>query len=64
MEDEEALKALAVLRQATDPVQHEVDHLLANGVVTSGVVVGGVLLAGHQLIGMEQLTVGSGSNLV
>ena len=64
MEDQEALQTGALVGQLPDPVQHEIDHLLADGVVTSGVVVGGVLLAGHQLIGVEQLTVGSSSNLV
>ena len=64
VEDEEPLQPLAVLCDATDLFQHEVDDLLADGVVTAGVVVGGVLLASHQLVGVKQLTVGAGSNLV
>ena len=63
VEDEEALKTSAGLRQLPDPVQDEVHDLLADGVVAAGVVVGGVLLAGHQLLGVEQLPVGPGPNL-
>ena len=64
MEDEEALQAGALVGQLADPVEDEVDDLLADGVVAAGVVVGGVLLAGDQLLGVEELAVGSGSDLV
>ncbi len=32
--------------------------------MTPGVIVGGILLPGHQLLRVEQLPVGPGSNLV
>ena len=64
MEDEEALQAGALVGQLADPVQDEVDDLLADGVVAAGVAVGGVLLAGDQLLGVEELAVGPGSDLV
>ena len=37
VEDEEALKAIAVIREAADLIHHNVDLLLSNGVVTAGV---------------------------
>ena len=64
MEDEESLEPGALVRQLPHPVQHQVDDLLADGVVTPRVVVGGVLLAGHQLLGVEQLAVRSSSDFV
>ena len=64
MEDEEALQTSALVRQLTESVEDEVDDLLADGVVAAGVVVGGVLLPRHQLLGMEQLPVGSGADLI
>ena len=53
------LEASAVVCQLADPVQHQVDDLLADGVVPASVVVRRVLLAGHQLLGVEQLAVGA-----
>ena len=64
MEDEEALQTGALVSQLADPVQDEVDDLLADGVVATGIVVGGVLLAGDELLGVEQLAVGAGADLV
>ena len=64
VEDNESLETGAVVRELADAVEGEVDNLLANGVVATGVVVGGVFLAGDQLLGVEQLTVGSGADLV
>ena len=64
MEDEEALQTGALVSQLADPVQDQVHDLLADGVVATGVVVGGVLLASHQLLGVEQLAVGAGADLI
>ena len=64
MEDQEALQPCALVGQLADPVQDQVDDLLADGVVAAGVVVGGVLLAGDQLLGVEQLAVGAGADLI
>ena len=47
-----------------DSVQHKVHNLLADGVVTPGVVVGRILLACDELLGVEQLPVGPGPDLV
>ena len=64
MEDEESLKASTHVSKLPDPVQHQVNDLLPNGVVPPGVVVGGVLLASDQLLRMKQLSVGSSSHLI
>ena len=64
VEDEESLEAGAVVGELADAIEDEVDDLLANGVVTAGVVVGGILLAGDDLLGMVQLAVGAGADLV
>lgn len=64
VEDEEALQTGALVGQLTDPVEDEVDDLLADGVVAAGVVVGGVLLASDELLGVEELTVGASADLV
>jgi len=64
VEDHEALEASAVVSQLADSVKDKVNHLLANGVVTTGVVVGSILLAGHELLGVVELSVGTGADLV
>lgn len=48
----------------TNSVHDIVDHLLANGVVTTGIVVGGILLTTDQQLGVEQVAVFTGSDLV
>merc|ERR1719183_919502 len=62
--DEETLQASAVVREFADSVQDKVNNFLANGVVTTSVVVGSVLFARDQLLGVVQLAVGTGANLV
>lgn len=54
MEDEETLEAGALLRLLPHPLEHDVDELLAHGVVAPGIVVGRVLLARDELLRMEQ----------
>ena len=63
MEDEETLETSALIGELSDSVEDEIDDLLTDGVVTSGVVVGGIFLAGDQLLGVEELSVGTGSDL-
>jgi hypothetical protein len=64
VEDHEALETSAVISQLADSVEDEVDHLLADGVVTTGVVVGSILLAGDELLRVVELSVGAGADLV
>ena len=64
MEDEESLKSSTLVSQFPDSVQDKVDNLFSDGVVATGVVVGRILLSGDQLFRVEQLAVGSGTDLV
>ena len=64
VEDEETLEPGALVCQLPHPVKNQVDDLLPDRVVASCVVVGRILLPGHQLLRMEELTVGSSSNLI
>merc|ERR1719398_677465 len=64
VEHEEALETGALVGKLTEAVEREVDDLLANGVVATSVVVGGILLAGDELLGVVELAVGAGADLV
>lgn len=50
--------------QFTDPVQDQVDNLLADGVMASGVIVGCIFLPGDQLLWVEELPVGPRAHFV
>ena len=62
--DHEALKTGAVVSQLTDAIKAEINDLLTDGVVTTSEIVGGIFLTGDQLLGMEQLAVSSGADLI
>jgi len=64
VEDQEALETGALVGELSDSVEAEIDDFFTNGVVTSGEVVGGVLLTGDELLGVEELSVGTGSDLI
>ena len=64
VEDEETLETSALIGELSDSIEAEIDDLLTDGVVTSGEVVGGILLTGDELLWVEQLSVGSGSDLI
>jgi len=64
VENEESLETGAVVSELSDSVQTEIDDFFTNGVVTSGEVVGGVFLSGDELFGVEELSVGTGSDFV
>jgi hypothetical protein len=64
VEDEEALETSALIGELADSVEAEIDDFLTNGVVTTGEVVGGIFLTGDQLLGVEELTVGTGADLI
>ena len=64
MEDEEALESWALIRQLADTIKDKIHNFFANGVVSSGIVVGSIFLASDQLFRMEELAIGSSSNLI
>merc|ERR1711934_972178 len=64
VEHEEALETGALVGELTEAVERKVDYLLANGVVATSVVVGCILLAGDELLGVVELAVGAGADLV
>ena len=64
MEDEESLKTCALIGELAEPVEHEVNNLSPNGVVTTSVVVGSIFLARDELLRMEQLAVCASAHLI
>jgi len=64
VEDEETLETSALIGELSDSVEAEINDLLTNGVVTTSEVVGGIFLTGDQLLGMEELSVGTGADFV
>ena len=63
-DSKEPLQPRAVVRQLTDPVEHEIDDLLADRVVPTSEVVRCILLTGDELLGVEELTVGACAHLI
>merc|ERR1711976_734749 len=64
LEDQEALETGTVVSELSDSVKAQVDDFSSDGVVSSGEVVGGIFLSGDQLLGVEQLSVGTGSDFI
>jgi len=64
VEDEESLETCALIGELSDSVKAEINDFLTNGVMSSGEVVGGIFLSGDELLWVEQLSVGSGSDLI
>ena len=64
MEDEESLESSTLVSQLSDSVQADIDNLLSDGVVTTSIVVSGILLSCDQLLRVEQLSVGSSTDLI
>jgi hypothetical protein len=58
------LKTGTIVSQLTDSVQGQIYDFFSNGVVTTGEVVRGIFLTGNKLFGVEQLSVGAGSDFV
>ena len=64
MKEKKSLKPCSLVSKLPDSVQHQVNNLLANGVVAPGIVVCGILLAIDELLRMEELAVGSTPGLI
>ncbi|KRY33679.1 hypothetical protein T01_6204 [Trichinella spiralis] len=56
MENQKALQTCAIISQSSYAIKHQVDNLLANGVVTTGIVVGRILFSVNQLLWMKKLS--------
>jgi len=64
VEDQETLETGTLVSKLSDSVEAEVDNFFTNGVVTTGEVVGSILLTGDELLGVEELSVGTGPDLI
>jgi hypothetical protein len=64
VENHESLESGTVISEFSDSVKAKVDDFFTDGVVSSGEVVGGIFFSGDQLFGVEQLSVGSGSDFI
>lgn len=58
------LQAGALVGQLSYSVEHDIDDLLADGIVPARVVVGRVLFARDELLGVKQLSVGARAHLI
>ena len=64
VEDEETLETGTLISKLSNSIEAEIDDFLTNGVMSSGEVVGGIFFTGDELLWMEELSVGSGSDLI
>jgi len=64
VEDEETLETSALIGKLSDSVEAEIDDFLTNGVVTTSEVVGSIFFTRDELLGMEELSVGTSSNFI
>jgi len=64
VEDEETLETSALIGELSDSVEAEINDFFTDGVMSSGEVVGSIFFTGDELFWMEQLSVGSGSDLI
>jgi hypothetical protein len=64
VEDEETLESGTLIGKLSDSIEAEIDDFFTNGVMSSGEVVGSIFFTGDKLLWMEELSVGSGSDLI
>jgi len=64
VENEETLESSALISKFSDSVKAEVNDFFTDGVMTSSEVVSSILLSWDELLGMEQLSVSSSSDLI
>jgi len=64
VENEETLKTGTLVSKLSDSVETEIDDFFTNGVVTSGEVVGSIFFTRNELFWMEELSVGTSSDLI
>lgn len=58
------METSAVVSKFSDSVEAKINDFFTDGVVTSGEVVSSIFFSGDELFGMEELSVGSGSDLI
>jgi len=64
VENEETLETSTLISKFSDSVKTEIDDFFTNGVMSSGEVVGSIFFSGDQLFWMEELSVGTSSDLI
>lgn len=64
IEHQKALKTGTVVGQFTNAIEAKVDNFLSNGIVATSKVVGGIFLARNQLLGVEEVAIGTGPHFV
>ena len=64
VEDEETLETCALIGKLSDSIKAEINDFLTNGVMSSGEVVGSIFFSRDELLWMEELSVGTGSDLI
>ena len=64
VEDEETLETSALVGKFSDSIEAKINDFFTDGVMSSGEVVGGIFLSGDELLWVEELSVGSGSDLI
>jgi hypothetical protein len=64
VEDEETLETSALIGELSDSVEAEINDFFTNGVMSSGEVVSSIFFTGDELLWMEELSVGSGSDFI
>ena len=64
LEDKETLETSALIGELSDSIEAEIDDLFTDGIMSSGEVVGSIFFTGDELLWMEELSVGSGSDLI
>jgi len=64
VEDEETLETCALIGKLSDSIEAEINDFFTDGVMSSGEVVGSIFFTGDELLWMEELSVGSGSDLI
>jgi len=64
VEDEETLETSTLISKFSDSVETEIDNFFTNGVMSSGEVVSSIFFTGDQLFWVEELSVGTSSDLI
>ena len=64
VEDNETLETSALIGKFSDSIETKINDFFTDSVMSSGEVVGSIFFTGDELLWMEELSVGTGSNLI